>query len=94
MALLLDDNDYNISNFSSVIPVGESQYCFQLVAVDDTIVESDEEFILVVETKNSNDIVSGNVTVVIFDNDSKGEFYSLINRYILLINASLHSCEP
>ena len=68
-----------------------SQACFQLVAIDDTIVESEEVFTLIIEASNSNDIVSGNVTVVIVDNDSKEESHSCT---LELMSASLHSCEP
>ena len=67
----VDEGDYNITNQLIVIPVGMSQACFQLVAVDDTIVESEEAFIVVIEAIHSNDIVTGNATIVIVDNDSK-----------------------
>ena len=59
----------------AVIPVGVSQSCFQLVAIDDTIVEIDEEFTLIIEAKNSNDVISGKMTIVISDNDGKGEIF-------------------
>ena len=52
-----------------------SQACFQLAAIDDTIVESEEAFTLVIECANSNDIVAGNATVVIIDNDGKEKFH-------------------
>ena len=41
------------------------------MAVDDEIIENDETFTLVVEATNPNDIVEGNTTVVISDNDRK-----------------------
>ena len=56
----------------TVIPTGESEICFQLLAVDDEIVESEEELILIVEPTNPNDRVVGNTTVTIVDNDCKG----------------------
>ena len=59
----------------AIIPVGMSQACFQLAAIDDTIVESEETFTLVIESANSNDIVAGNATVVIIDNDGKEKFH-------------------
>ena len=70
------EGDYNTSNVPAVIPVGVSQSCFQLVAIDDTIVESDEEFTLIVEAENLNDVISGNMTIVVSDNDGKGQFPS------------------
>ena len=73
--LTIFEDDYNTSNVPAVIPVGMSQSCFQLVAIDDTIVESDEEFTLIVEAKNSNDVISGKMTIVISDNDGKGDFF-------------------
>ena len=73
--LTIFEDDYNTSNVPAVIPVGVSQSCFQLVAIDDTRIESDEEFTLIIEAKNPNDVVSGNMTIIISDNDGKGEFY-------------------
>ena len=61
--------DYNITNVPTVIPVGVLEACFQLVAIDDTIVESDEGFTLVIEAANPNDEVIENATVIIVDND-------------------------
>ena len=54
-----------------MIPPGVSEECFQLAAIDDDIVESDEVFRLLIETLHPNDVVNGNTTVVIQDNDSK-----------------------
>ena len=64
-------DDLNITNQPVVIPNGVSEACFQLVAVDDGVVESNETFTLVVEATNSNDMVEENTTVVISDNDRK-----------------------
>ena len=70
MLLFVVEGDYNITNQPAVIPVGVSQTCFQLVTIDDIIVETDEGFTLVVEASNSNDMVVGNATFFISDNDS------------------------
>ena len=43
--------------------------CLQLLAVDDEIVEDDETFVITFKTKNANDVVMGNVSVDIIDND-------------------------
>ena len=54
-----------------VLPPGVSEECFQLAAIDDEIVESDEMFRLIIETLHPNDVVNGNTSVVIQDNDCK-----------------------
>ena len=63
------EGEYNITNQPAVIPVGVSEACFQLVAIDDHVVENHEEFTLVVEATYSNDVVIGNATFIIADND-------------------------
>ena len=72
-----DIRDYNITNLPASIPVGQSEVCFQLVGVDDTIVENDEGFTLVIEATNFNDAVLSNATVIISDNERK-EFYDTV----------------
>ena len=72
MLLCADEGDYNITNQPAVIPVGVSQTCFQLVAIDDTIIENEEGFTLVVEAVNSNDVIVDNATIAIYDNECKG----------------------
>ena len=86
--------DFNITNQLVAIPVGVSEVCFQLVAVDDVIVESDEMFILVVEATNSNDMVDGNIVVVtISDNDRKDDNVEVHNHMNECLFA-LYRCEP
>ena len=70
--LYIDIDDYNITNVPAIVPVGESQACFQIVAIDDTIVEGEEVFTLVAEAQNSRDIICDNATINILDNDRKG----------------------
>ena len=65
------ESDYNIINQPAVIPVGVSDACFQLAAIDDMIIEDDENFTLVIETTNSNDKIVGKATFLISDNDGK-----------------------
>ena len=54
---------------TNVIPPGDSEACFQLLAVDDETVEDDELFTVVVETGNSNDILNETATIIMSDND-------------------------
>ena len=70
--ILADFEDYNVTNVPAIIPVGESQACFQIVATDDTIVEGEEVFTLIAEAQSLNDIICDNTTINIFDNDRKG----------------------
>lgn len=67
----LAESDYSITDQPIEIPVGESEICFQLLAVDDEIVESEEEFTLIIQPTNPNDILDGNVTINIIDDDCK-----------------------
>ena len=63
--------DYNLTNVPAIIPVEKFQACFQVVAIDDTIVENDESFTIAIKAANSNDEAVGNTTVIIIDNDCK-----------------------
>lgn len=69
--LFADESDFNITNHQPSIPIGVSEVCFQVVAVDDDIVENEEEFFLIIKPLNLNDMVNGNVTCFISDNDGK-----------------------
>ena len=69
--LMLAASDLTSNIVSSVIPPEMSEACLELVAVEDEIVENDELFTLTVDTENSNDVVDGNVSVVVMDNDGK-----------------------
>ena len=51
------------------IPIGVCEACFQFEAIDDKVVESVEDAILVFETNNPNDVVNGSTIIVIVDND-------------------------
>ena len=51
------------------IPIGASETCFQVEAVDDEIVESEEVFAVIIAATHPNDMVNGSTTVVINDND-------------------------
>ena len=62
-------DDFMIVNSSTVIPPGVSEACIQFVAIDDELIEDEEHFSVVVEVGNPNDIVYGNTTVTILDND-------------------------
>ena len=75
-------DDYVVINPPAVIPIGESDLCFQLLAIDDEIVENEEEFILIIELSNPNDRVIENATIVISDNDCKD--------YIVRCTCGLH----
>ena len=65
------ESDYKLINQPTVIPVGVSDACFQLAAVEDMVIEDDKNFTLVVETANSNDKIVGKTTFLISDNDGK-----------------------
>ena len=69
--LMLAASDLTSNIVSSVIPPEMSEACLELVAVEDEIVENDELFTLTVDTENSNDVIDGNVSVVVMDNDGK-----------------------
>ena len=68
---MLVASDLTSNIVSSVIPPEMSEACLELVAVEDEIVENDELFTLAVDTQNSNDVVDGNVSVIVTDNDGK-----------------------
>ena len=65
--------DYNIVSQlqQAVLSKAASETCFQILAVDDEIVEYDEELTVVFEPTNPNDRISGNTTIIISDNDRK-----------------------
>ena len=67
--------DYNIINQMQQMVISEAVFevCFQVLAVDDEIIESEEEFTLIVEPTNQNDGIDGNTTIIISDNDCKGD---------------------
>ena len=70
IAQFTGEDDLNITNQPVVIPVGKSEACFQLVAVDDETAESNETFTLVVEATNPNDMVDGNTTCLLYTSPS------------------------
>ena len=75
-----------MTNQPAEIPIGASKACFQLEAVDDDIVEAEEEFTLVTETNHQNDTVDGSTRVVITDNDCKlGEYHDSYKHHLTLI---------
>ena len=67
------DNDLTVINMPNTILPGETEYCFQLLALHDEIVEGDEDYIVFIMSANSSDRVNGSISVIISDND--GEFY-------------------
>ena len=69
--ILICPGDFNVINQPAEISIGASEACFQLEAVDDDIVEAEEEFTLVTETIHPNDTVDGSTRVVVTDNDCK-----------------------
>ena len=83
MNLFADKSDINITNELVIIPIGVSQVCFEVFAIDDAILESEESFTLVVEAMNPNDVVDGNTTVVISDNDGKKATITYINLMMI-----------
>lgn len=58
--------DFMIMNNTFVITPEVSQACLQFVAIDDTIVEDEEELTLTIVAEGN---IIGNVTIVITDND-------------------------
>lgn len=71
MLNFVDAGDYSLSHLPVNIPTTVSETCFQITAIDDDIVENNEEFTLIVDTINPNDMVDGNATVNISDNDGR-----------------------
>ena len=69
MNICIDRGDVNIMDSVIEIPIGESEACIHLGAVDDNIVENEEEFILAVKAINMNDVLDSNTTLFISDND-------------------------
>ena len=58
------------------IPLGESEACLQLLAVDDEIVEDTELFTVIFKAVNPNDIVNETTSVIVYDNDGKDDHRS------------------
>ena len=52
----------------AIIPREENVTCFNLLAIDDVIIEDEEEFAITAEALNPNDM-NTNATVTILDND-------------------------
>ena len=71
---------------NTILP-GETEYCFQLLAVHDEIVEGDEEYVVAIMSTNSSDQVNGSILVIISDND--GGCYTF--NYVLSIALFLKS---
>ena len=46
-----------------------SEACIQINAIDDELIEDEEHFSVVAEVGNPSDIVYGNTSVTILDND-------------------------
>lgn len=68
----IDEEDYNISSNSAVIEVGNSTVCITLQAVDDGLIESQENITVITNSRNDFDSVSPNsTTVTIMDNDGE-----------------------
>ena len=65
----VDQGDVNITNPLIEIPIGDSEACVQLEAIDDIIVENEEAFVLVAMAVNMYDVLDKNVTLFISDND-------------------------
>ncbi len=67
----IDEDDY-ISSNSAVIKVGNSTVCITLQAVDDGLIESQENITVITNSRNDFDSVSPNsTTVTIMDNDGE-----------------------
>ena len=69
--MFVDVGDYSLSRLPVSIPIMVSETCFQIMGIDDNIVENNENFMLTVEAINPNDIADRNATVVISDNDGE-----------------------
>ena len=64
-------SDLTAANVSNIIPPGLSKACLQLLAVDDDIVEGNDIFTVTAEAANTRDLVNGNASITISDNDGK-----------------------
>jgi len=69
------DNDYSPGPYDLTIPSGDISVSFNISITDDNILETMEEFFLIVDPSSLPDGVTvgseGNTTVVIVDNDRK-----------------------
>lgn len=81
----VDPNDVNITKSLIEIPIGDSEACVQLEAIDDIIVENEEEFVLVATAVNRYDVLDQNVTIFVSDNDGMIDMCTLCYSYRLIL---------
>ena len=68
---------------SIIIPPGVSNACFQVLTVDDDIVEGNETFTVMMETEDPNDFVNGTVSVIVSDNDGSYIRFLVYSMHLL-----------
>ena len=64
-------SDLVMLDMATVIPLEKSEACFTLLAVDDSIVEDNEVFVVTIEALNPNDVINRNLLVMVADDDGK-----------------------
>ena len=70
--VILDQADLKISDELLVIHPGNNRTCFEIEAIDDTIIEDTEFVNVTVMPMNPDDrVMDGTVSITIMDNDSK-----------------------
>ena len=63
--------EIRVINESAVIPPGNFETCFEIEDIDDDIIEDNDTAIATVQPLNPNDqILNGNTSITIIDNDS------------------------
>lgn len=99
-----DDRDYQLSANLSVIYIGESEACVTVHISDDQFIEDTEYFTLIPSSFDPNDIVVGDTTVMISDNDGMCgstiwlmyyllEHCFLIGAFVQLENSTINVTE-
>ena len=84
--------DLELVNESAIITpstdpmLSPPQICVTVVATDDQIVEGTESFYFIVRASNPLDVISGNTTIDIMDDDGKFYEASLKIRSSLIFN--------
>jgi len=82
------DNDYSPGPYILTIPSGDISIAFNISITDDNILETMEEFFLIIDPLSLPDGVTvsseGNTTVVIVDNDRKYSSLFDLHSYVLV----------
>ena len=64
-------SDFAILNLTTNIPPGLTKACLQLEAINDEIIEDNEQFTITFKAMNPRDSVNGTTSLIVDDNDGK-----------------------